>query len=122
MTLPFHWADNLTQTTITPLANRNREGKPGRVMPAPLLLSKQVLEAGRPAAALLSLVQVAVVEEILSVAAHREEASREQDSQEEVSLGEAAMATVPYWLILLLGVGILTAAPDIALFLPDLLM
>ena len=40
----------------------------------------------------------------------------------EVSLGEAALATVPYWLILLLGVALLAAAPDIALFLPGLLM
>jgi tripartite ATP-independent transporter DctM subunit len=43
-------------------------------------------------------------------------------SKEEVSLGEAALATVPYWLILLLGVAILTAGPEIALFLPELLM
>jgi tripartite ATP-independent transporter DctM subunit len=40
----------------------------------------------------------------------------------EVSLGEAAAATVPYWLILLLGVGLLTAAPQLALFLPGALM
>ncbi len=43
-------------------------------------------------------------------------------TREEVSLGEAAMATVPYWLILLLGVAILTAGPQIALFLPGLIM
>jgi tripartite ATP-independent transporter DctM subunit len=43
-------------------------------------------------------------------------------TKNEVSLGEAARATVPYWLILLLGVAILTARPDIALFLPDMLM
>lgn len=43
-------------------------------------------------------------------------------TREEVSLGEAAMATVPYWLILLLGVAVLTASPQIALFLPGLIM
>lgn len=43
-------------------------------------------------------------------------------TKEEVSLGEAALATVPYWLILLLGVAILTAIPQIALFLPGVLM
>ena len=40
----------------------------------------------------------------------------------EVSLGEAAVATVPYWLILLAGVALLTAAPQLALFLPGALM
>ena len=43
-------------------------------------------------------------------------------TKEEVSLGEAAVATVPYWLILLLGVAVLTASPQIALFVPELLM
>lgn len=43
-------------------------------------------------------------------------------TKNEVSLGEAAKATVPYWLILLLGVAILTASPGIALFLPGVLM
>ncbi len=43
-------------------------------------------------------------------------------TKDEVSLGEAAMATVPYWLILLLGVAILTLMPEIALFLPTSLM
>jgi tripartite ATP-independent transporter DctM subunit len=43
-------------------------------------------------------------------------------TKEEVSLGEAALATMPYWLILLLGVAILTAQPQIALFLPGALM
>lgn len=43
-------------------------------------------------------------------------------TKEEVSLGDAAMATVPYWLILLLGVAILTLLPQIALFLPTALM
>ena len=43
-------------------------------------------------------------------------------TKEEVSLGEVALATVPYWLILLLGVALLTAAPGIALYLPNLLM
>ncbi|MEM6985279.1 MAG: TRAP transporter large permease [Pseudomonadota bacterium] len=43
-------------------------------------------------------------------------------TKEDVSLGDAALATVPYWLILLLGVAILTALPQIALFLPGTLM
>jgi len=43
-------------------------------------------------------------------------------TKDEVSLGEAALATVPYWLILLLGVAILTLLPQIALFLPSTLM
>ena len=43
-------------------------------------------------------------------------------TKDEVSLGEAAKATIPYWLILLLGVAILTLLPQIALFLPTLLM
>ena len=43
-------------------------------------------------------------------------------TKEEVSLGEVALATVPYWLILLFGVALLAAVPEIALLLPDLLM
>ncbi|MCY4460586.1 MAG: TRAP transporter large permease [Albidovulum sp.] len=43
-------------------------------------------------------------------------------TKEEVTLGEAAVATIPYWLILLCGVGLLTASPQIALYLPGLLM
>lgn len=43
-------------------------------------------------------------------------------TKDEVSLGEAALATVPYWLILLFGVALLVAVPDIALLLPGLLM
>ncbi|MFN3143965.1 MAG: TRAP transporter large permease [Paracoccaceae bacterium] len=43
-------------------------------------------------------------------------------TKEKVSLGEAAVATVPYWLILLAGILLLTAMPQIALFLPSLLM
>jgi tripartite ATP-independent transporter DctM subunit len=39
----------------------------------------------------------------------------------EVSLGRVARATVPYWIIHLLAIGLLTAVPNIALFLPDLL-
>lgn len=35
-----------------------------------------------------------------------------------VSLGRVAVATIPYWGILLLAVVILTVAPEIALFLP----
>jgi len=43
-------------------------------------------------------------------------------TKDEVSLGEAAIATVPYWLILLAGIVILTAAPQLALYLPEQLM
>ncbi|APE44252.1 C4-dicarboxylate ABC transporter permease [Sulfitobacter alexandrii] len=39
----------------------------------------------------------------------------------EVSLGRVARATVPYWIIHLLAIAVLTAFPAIALFLPDLL-
>lgn len=39
----------------------------------------------------------------------------------EVSLGRAAKATVPYWMIHLLAIAVLTAFPVIALFLPNLL-
>lgn len=39
----------------------------------------------------------------------------------EISLGRVAMATVPYWMIHLLAVVVLTAFPIIALFLPNLL-
>jgi C4-dicarboxylate transporter DctM subunit len=38
----------------------------------------------------------------------------------EVALPEAALATVPYWLLLLLGVALITLVPDIALLLPTL--
>ncbi|MFN0161551.1 MAG: TRAP transporter large permease [Burkholderiales bacterium] len=40
----------------------------------------------------------------------------------EVPLGRAAVAATPYWLILLLAVGILTVFPAIATFLPKMLM
>ncbi len=43
-------------------------------------------------------------------------------TKDDVSLGEVALATVPYWLILLLGVVLLVAVPEIALLLPGLLM
>ena len=43
-------------------------------------------------------------------------------TKDEVSLGEVALATVPYWFILLFGVAVLAAVPNIALFLPGLLM
>ena len=43
-------------------------------------------------------------------------------TKEEVTLGETALATVPYWLILLAGIVILTMLPEIALFLPNTLM
>ena len=43
-------------------------------------------------------------------------------TRDEVSLGEVAVATVPYWLILLFGVALLAAFPGLALTLPGLLM
>jgi C4-dicarboxylate transporter DctM subunit len=43
-------------------------------------------------------------------------------TKEQVSLGEAAIATIPYWLILLAGIAVLAAMPQIALFLPSALM
>ena len=43
-------------------------------------------------------------------------------TKEEVSLGSAALATTPYWLLLLLGVILLAAMPQLALFLPDVMM
>jgi C4-dicarboxylate transporter, DctM subunit len=39
----------------------------------------------------------------------------------EVNLGRVARATVPYWMIHLLAIAVLTLVPSIALFLPDLL-
>jgi len=39
----------------------------------------------------------------------------------EISLGRVAKATVPYWMIHLFAVVVLTAFPIIALFLPNLL-
>ena len=43
-------------------------------------------------------------------------------TKEKVTLGEAALATVPYWLILLFGIALLTLLPGIALYLPGALM
>ncbi len=43
-------------------------------------------------------------------------------TKEKVSLGEAAVATIPYWLILLAGIAFLAVLPQIALFLPTVLM
>lgn len=40
----------------------------------------------------------------------------------EVNLGQAARAALPFWLLLLAGVGVLTLAPGIALVLPNLVM
>jgi TRAP-type C4-dicarboxylate transport system permease large subunit len=40
----------------------------------------------------------------------------------EVTLARAAQASLPYWLVMLVGVAILTMAPDIALVLPNLVM
>jgi TRAP-type C4-dicarboxylate transport system permease large subunit len=39
----------------------------------------------------------------------------------EVTLMQAARASVPYWLLLLFGVAILTVFPKIVLFLPSLM-
>jgi len=41
-------------------------------------------------------------------------------TRDEVNLGRAALATMPYWLILLFGVVILTMVPQLALYLPNL--
>ena len=41
---------------------------------------------------------------------------------EKVTLVEVAVAALPYWLILLVGIVILTMAPEIALFLPKAIM
>lgn len=43
-------------------------------------------------------------------------------TKEKVSLGEAAIATMPYWLILLAGIAILAMLPEIALYLPGALL
>ena len=43
-------------------------------------------------------------------------------TKEQVTLGAAALATVPYWLLLLFGVALLTVMPELALFLPNALM
>ena len=43
-------------------------------------------------------------------------------TKERVTLGEVAVAALPYWLILLVGIVILTMAPEIALFLPKAIM
>ncbi|MBV7485133.1 TRAP transporter large permease [Bordetella sp. BOR01] len=40
----------------------------------------------------------------------------------EVSLGRAALAAIPYWIMMLVGVLILAMVPDIALWLPNLVM
>ncbi|WP_226625337.1 TRAP transporter large permease [Alloyangia pacifica] len=42
-------------------------------------------------------------------------------TKNEISLGRVATATVPYWLIHLFALGVLTAFPVIALYLPNLL-
>ena len=41
-------------------------------------------------------------------------------TQNEVRLGQAALATIPYWLMMLVGILLLTMFPSIALFLPNL--
>lgn len=43
-------------------------------------------------------------------------------TKNEVTLGRAAVAATPYWLLLLLAVAILTVFPSIATFLPNLVM
>jgi TRAP-type C4-dicarboxylate transport system permease large subunit len=40
----------------------------------------------------------------------------------EVNLGQAARAAMPFWLLLLLGVAVLTMEPEIVLVLPNLVM
>lgn len=40
----------------------------------------------------------------------------------EVTLGQAASATVPFWLLMIFGIFVLTLFPSLALWLPDLLM
>ena len=42
-------------------------------------------------------------------------------SRGEVSLGQAARASMPYWLLMVGAIVVLTVFPGIALFLPDLL-
>jgi TRAP-type C4-dicarboxylate transport system permease large subunit len=41
-------------------------------------------------------------------------------SRNEVSLGEAALACLPYWLLMLVLLAVITVFPQIALFLPRL--
>lgn len=41
-------------------------------------------------------------------------------TQNRVDLGEAALACIPYWLLLLFGLGVITLFPEIVLFLPAL--
>jgi TRAP-type C4-dicarboxylate transport system permease large subunit len=43
-------------------------------------------------------------------------------TKNEVNVAQAAKASLPYWLILLLAVGVLTLFPAIALWLPDTLL
>jgi tripartite ATP-independent transporter DctM subunit len=43
-------------------------------------------------------------------------------TKEQVTLGAAALATAPYWLLLLFGVAVLTMIPELALYLPNALM
>jgi TRAP-type C4-dicarboxylate transport system permease large subunit len=43
-------------------------------------------------------------------------------TKEQVTLGAAALATAPYWLLLLFGVAVLTMMPELALYLPNALM
>ena len=43
-------------------------------------------------------------------------------TKQDVTLGDAALATMPYWLLLLLGVAVLTVVPELALYLPGLLI
>ncbi len=40
-------------------------------------------------------------------------------SRNEVSLGEAALACLPYWLLMLLALALITLEPQLALFLPE---
>jgi len=43
-------------------------------------------------------------------------------TKEDVSLGESAIASIPYWIILLIGIFILATFPELALFLPAVVL
>ena len=68
----------------------------------------------------LSLHNVAELEDTTTVLTC--DLGRGEDNKVAAALGEVAVASMPYWLILLCGIAILTAAPEIALFLPQYLM
>jgi len=39
-----------------------------------------------------------------------------------ISLGESAVTSIPYWIILLIGIFILATFPELALFLPTVVL